>query len=88
MKELRIVTLREMGDMALAAVKMFNNSPAKEPDPYTAIAVGAPLASVLNVRFTSFVVRLAQEEGIDPSKMVSDARRILSEAEIVQEDEK
>ena len=87
MKELRIVTLREMGDMALAAVKMFNNSPAPKPNPYTAIACGAPLASVLNVRFTAFIVRLAEEEGIEPRKMVADARRILSEAEIEQEGE-
>ena len=90
MKLLRIVTLMEMGDMALAAVRMFANHPEPkvEPNPYTAIACGAPLAEVLNTRFTSFVVRLAQEEGIDPRKMVSDARRILSEAEIQQEDEK
>ena len=90
MKLLRIVTLMEMGDMALASVRMFANlsGPKVEPNPYTAIACGAPLAELLNTRFTAFVVRLAEEEGIDPNKMVSDARRILSDAEIEQEDEK
>ena len=56
MKELRIVTMREMG----------------------------PVASLLNVRFTAFIVRLAEVEGIDPVKMVEDARQILVDAEIEQ----
>lgn len=56
MKDLRIVTMKEMG----------------------------PVASLLNVRFTAFIVRLAEYEGIDPVKMVEDARQILSDAEIEQ----
>ena len=56
MKELRIVTMKEMG----------------------------PVASLLKVRFTAFIVRLAEVEGIDPNKMVEDARQILSDAEIEQ----
>lgn len=56
MKELRIVTMKEMG----------------------------PVASLLNVRFTAFIVRLAEVEGIGPNKMVEDARQILSDAEIEQ----
>jgi hypothetical protein len=56
MKELRIVTMKEMG----------------------------PVASLLNVRFSAFIVRLAEYEGIDPVKMIEDARQILADAEIEQ----
>ena len=56
MKELRIVTMKEMG----------------------------PVASLLNVRFTAFIVRIAEVEWIDPNKMVEDARQILADAEIEQ----
>ena len=56
MKELRIVTMKELG----------------------------PVASLLNVRFTAFIVRLAEVMGIDPVQMVEQARQILAEAEIDQ----
>ena len=43
-----------------------------------------PVASILNVRFSAFIVRLAEYEGIDPVKMIEDARQILADAEIEQ----
>ena len=44
-----------------------------------------PVAELLNVRFTAFICRLAEMEGIEPYKMVEDARQILTDAEIDQE---
>ena len=44
-----------------------------------------PVADFLNIRFTAFICRLAVEEGIEPQKMVEDARAILEDAEIEQE---
>lgn len=43
-----------------------------------------PVAELLNVRFSSFICRLAEKEGIEPYKLVEDARQILTDAEIEQ----
>ena len=45
-----------------------------------------PVAKLLNIRFTSFICCLAEKEGIEPHKLVADARQILADAEIEQED--
>ncbi len=44
-----------------------------------------PVATALNIRFAGFLVRLAEVEGLDPNKVVEDARQILADAEIAQE---
>ena len=36
-------------------------------------------------RIAGFLVRLAEVEGLDPNKVVEDARQILADAEIAQE---
>ena len=43
------------------------------------------IASFVNVRFQSFLCKLAEVEGIEPSKLLCDVRGILADAEIEQE---
>ena len=43
------------------------------------------IADFINVRFHSFLCRLAEVEGIELSKLLGDARGILADAEIEQE---
>ena len=44
-----------------------------------------PLATVLNIRFAGFLVRLAEVEGIEPHKLLDDSRKILADADIEQD---
>ena len=52
----------------------------------TETEVGSFMASIINVRFNGFLAKLAQKEGIPFDWLVRDAREILRDAEIEQQE--